>query len=98
MGKISKWYADTVIITNDNPRLESPQKIIADIVSGISDMESVFIIPDRSEAIETALKNVKSGDILLIAGKGHENYQIIGTERKYFNDKEEVVKFDSKLK
>lgn len=98
MGKIAGWYADTVIITNDNPRLESPEKIITDITLGITDMESVFVIPDRSEAIETGLKSLKAGDILLIAGKGHENYQIIGNEKKYFNDREEVLKFESQVK
>ena len=86
--------SDIVILTSDNPRSESPQKIIEDMKAGIpSDMESqVFSISDRREAIKLALAMSGSGDFILIAGKGHENYQEIKGERYHFDDREELMK------
>ncbi len=95
MGKIATDIADYTIITNDNPRTEDPQNIINDILTGIADnKKDVYdIIIDRAEAIELACKMTNKGDILIIAGKGHEDYQIIGTEKFHFSDVEELQKY-----
>ena len=78
MGEVSGHLADFTIITSDNPRFEEPLDIIADIKTGISKTDGKYIeIPDRKEAIRYALKNAKHGDIIVLAGKGHEDYQEI---------------------
>jgi len=86
--------SDIVILTSDNPRSESPEKIIEDMKEGIPpDMESpVFSITNRREAIQLAMALSKSGDFILVAGKGHENYQEIRGERHHFDDREELMK------
>ncbi len=86
MGGIATTYADEIILTDDNPREESPQQIIADIVSGIANPKQIIIEHDRARAIEHVLACAKAGDIVLIAGKGHETYQTIGKEKKPFSD------------
>ncbi len=91
MGAVAEKYADRVIITNDNPRSESPENIAQDILRGMQHPEHVLIVYDRREAIAKALADAKAGDIVLIAGKGHENYQIVGTERRHFSDVETVL-------
>ena len=78
--------ADKVIITSDNPRGENPQDIIRDILSGIGSKRNVTVEADRKKAIALALKKAKKGDTVLIAGKGHEEYQLIGSEKYYFSD------------
>jgi len=94
MGKITAELSDKVIITSDNPRTESPQQIIDDILSGIPDIfhSKVMTCLDRAKAIKEAYRISKANDIVLVAGKGHENYQIIGMEKLHFNDKEELEK------
>lgn len=94
MGKIASQLADIIIITSDNPRTEDPLSIIEDIKKGVEvGFENLIIEPDRAKAIQTALLVSKPNDIILIAGKGHENYQIIGNQRLPFNDKETVINF-----
>jgi UDP-N-acetylmuramoyl-L-alanyl-D-glutamate--2,6-diaminopimelate ligase len=93
MGKIAENFSDRIIITNDNPRSEVPEKIVEDILKGIDDRSKVDVILDRKEAIFKALEDKKEEDIVLIAGKGHENYQIVGNEKFYFSDKEVVKEF-----
>lgn len=95
MGRIATDIADYTVITNDNPRTENPNTIIEEILSGISEnkKEIYEIESDRAKAIERACQLTNNGDILLIAGKGHEDYQIIGTEKLHFSDIEEVSKF-----
>lgn len=95
MGSIASTLSDRVIITNDNPRSENPQNIIEDILHGIDKSHShkVDVIPDRKIAIHTAVNYSFNGDIVLVAGKGHEKYQIFGNERIYFDDVEELKKF-----
>lgn len=89
MGEIGQRLSDRCIITNDNPRTENPEKIIDDIKAGLDiERHNYEIIYDRREAIEKAIKNACEGDTVLIAGKGHENYQIIGTVKHHFDDKE----------
>ncbi len=90
MGKVASSLADIVIITNDNPRTEDPERITSEILKGVKNKEKVKIILDRKRAIETGLELKNSKDILLIAGKGHETYQEIGNDRFPFSDKEVV--------
>lgn len=91
MGKIAKKFADIIIVTDDNPRTENPKAIRKEILSGISD---AIEIPDREEAIIYAIKKMEPDDILLIAGKGHENFQIIGDKKIPFNDKKIAEDFN----
>lgn len=92
MGKIAEKLSDFVIITSDNPRSEDPMSIIEDIEMGFDDNSCQYeVIADRAEAIKRALEKARSGDIIAIAGKGHEDYQIIGKEKLHFSDKEIVA-------
>ena len=92
MGRIACQKSDLVIITNDNPRTEDPQAIINDILTGI-DRDNNVVIPDRKEAIAYGMSQLKNNDILMILGKGHEDYQILGTQKIHFSDQEEVEKY-----
>ncbi len=87
MGSIAARASDVVIVTSDNPRSEDPAAIIKDIVAGIDDRSRLMVEPDRREAIRLGIGLMKSGDCLLIAGKGHETYQIIGSQRLSFDDR-----------
>ncbi|MCC6134553.1 MAG: UDP-N-acetylmuramoyl-L-alanyl-D-glutamate--2,6-diaminopimelate ligase [Candidatus Contendobacter sp.] len=87
MGAIAERLADRVIVTDDNPRTEDPQQIIAAIQAGMRRPDAAIVIRDRRQAITQALAEAGGGDIVLIAGKGHEDYQIIGTERWPFSDR-----------
>ncbi|MDD2410007.1 MAG: UDP-N-acetylmuramoyl-L-alanyl-D-glutamate--2,6-diaminopimelate ligase, partial [Bacilli bacterium] len=91
MGKIAIDYSDFVIFTNDNPRNESEESIMKDIVSDLI-KDNYIVIYDREEAIIEGIKQLKENDILLILGKGHEDYQIIGNEKIHFDDKEIVLR------
>ncbi len=90
MGRIASDLADVVVITSDNPRTEDPQRIIEDILSGISDPSQVVVELDRRKAIYRALDVAGPSDVVVIAGKGHEDYQIIGDTRYPFSDVEVV--------
>ena len=90
MGKIAKKYADVVYLTNDNPRFENPSQIRADIKRGLV-KKKIIEISDRSEAILTAIKNLNTGEILLVAGKGHEQTQDIGKKKVFFSDKKIIL-------
>jgi len=83
---VAQRLADHVVITNDNPRTESPAAIIEQIVAGLADADAATVIEDRAAAIGWALSEAAAEDTVLIAGKGHENYQLIGTERLDFSD------------
>ncbi|MDD4980401.1 MAG: UDP-N-acetylmuramoyl-L-alanyl-D-glutamate--2,6-diaminopimelate ligase [Candidatus Omnitrophica bacterium] len=89
MGHTASELADYVIITSDNPRNEDPEKIIRDIKKGIR-KNNYFILPDRKEAIKKSLSLAQAGDMVLIAGKGHENYQVLKDKRIHFDDCEAV--------
>lgn len=95
MGKIASANSDLSIITNDNPRTENPENIIKDILTGVDseNHHKIEIIPDRDKAIERAVIKSTGGDIILVAGKGHETYQIIGTEKTHFDDVEQLEKY-----
>ncbi|WP_339065280.1 UDP-N-acetylmuramoyl-L-alanyl-D-glutamate--2,6-diaminopimelate ligase [Teredinibacter turnerae] len=87
MGRIAAEHADVVVVTSDNPRTENPAAIIDDVLSGIPTSDKrVTNFEDRSAAIEFAILQAKSGDTVLIAGKGHEDYQIVGTAKRHFDD------------
>jgi UDP-N-acetylmuramoyl-L-alanyl-D-glutamate--2,6-diaminopimelate ligase len=88
MGAIAERLADIVILTNDNPRHESPQAILDEIAGGMRTTPTV--VPDRTEAIRAALHEVGSGDVVLVAGKGHEDYQQIGDRRIPYSDRDTV--------
>ena len=90
MGRIAEELADKVIVTSDNPRSEDPQQIITDILAGISKVNEVIVEPDRELAIKEARKLAKPCDVVLVAGKGHENYQILADETIHFDDREKV--------
>ena len=87
MGAIAERLADRVVITDDNPRREDPQQIIDQILGGMQAPKSVQAMPGREQAIRYALNQARSGDIVLLAGKGHENYQLIGEQRLPFDDR-----------
>lgn len=97
MGKIATELSDYVIFTNDNPRTEDPEKIMSDILKGV-EKNNYDIVYDRAKAIEKAMEIMNKKDILLILGKGHENYQIIGHKKTHLDDSEEVLKFISNNK
>ncbi len=92
MGSIASSLADFVIITSDNPRSEDREKIIFDIMLGVDKESRYAVIPDRAEAIKYAIDNARAGDIILLAGKGHEKYEISGGQKIYFNEREIVQK------
>ncbi len=90
MGKIACNYSNEIYLTDDNPRFEDPKKIRDDIKKGIQDT-SIKEIPDRKKAISEAIKNLNTGDILLVAGKGHEKTQDFGKKKIYFSDKKIIL-------
>ncbi len=90
MGRIADRYADHIILTNDNPRFEEPEAIVADIKSGITTSESLDVILDRASAIDTAIKRAGAQDIILIAGKGHEAYQEVKRDKLIFSDIDQI--------
>lgn len=87
MGSIVASLADKIIVTSDNPRTEDPHQIIADIMSGIPSNADCVTIPDRSKAIEYAIRTAKSGDIILLVGKGHEKYEITCDGKRPFDER-----------
>lgn len=97
MAKIAECYADFSIVTNDNPRTEDPLKIVDDILEGFT-KDNYEIVLNRDEAIKSAITKAQKGDIILIVGKGHENYQIIGDKIYDFDDKVVAQKIIKELK
>ena len=92
MGSIAQEYSNYCVVTSDNPRTENPSAIIKDILNGLNKEKVNFeVVEDRKEAIRTAIKRAKKGDVVIIAGKGHENYQIIGKTKYHFDDKEVAI-------
>ncbi len=92
MGAIAARLADVVVVTSDNPRTEDPQQILADVVAGIPDATDLQVEGDRASAIAGAIAAAAPQDLVLIAGKGHEDYQILGTTKIPFDDREEAEK------
>ena len=94
MAAAAVQLSDRVILTSDNPRDEDPDEIIRQMKAGIDeqDLRKVLCITDRREAIRTAVALAKKGDIILVAGKGHENYQDVQGVKHHFDDREELEK------
>ena len=91
MTQTAAEYSDYVVITSDNPRTEEPNKIIEDILPGMISSDTPYVtIPERTHAIAYALKTAKADDAFVLCGKGHETYQIIGTEKIHYDEREIV--------
>ena len=90
MGRIAEELGDCVWVTDDNPRTEDAEAIRKQVLSGTTREKNVWDAGPRREALHRALSSLQSGDVLLVAGKGHEDYQVIGTEKHHFSDKEEI--------
>lgn len=93
MGRISASIANHSVITSDNPRTENRDRILNDILAGVPDGSSYDLIPDRREAISCAIGLAKAGDLVAVAGKGHEDYQIIGDQTIHFDDREVAAEY-----
>lgn len=91
MAAVAEQLADCVIVTSDNPRTEEPNAIIREILTGFKRPTAVRVEPDRRKAIALAVHDARPDDVILIAGKGHEDYQIIGTKKHPFSDKEAAL-------
>ena len=90
MAHEAVWLSDRLVLTSDNPRFEEPQAIIDDMMTGLTEDEKkrTVAITDRREAIAYACREAKRGDVVLVAGKGHENYQEVKGVKHHFDDKE----------
>lgn len=93
MGNTACQEADFVFLTNDNPRCEDPNQIFNDILAGMQNRTNYLVEPDRAKAIGLALSKAQAQDIVIIAGKGHEDYQLVGTQKRHFSDQETVRTF-----
>lgn len=94
MGEIAAKHSDFVVVTTDNPRTEDPNEIISQILVGMEGTKTPYeVIPNRCDAIHWALRNSRADDVLILAGKGHETYQIIGTEKNHFDEREIVAEY-----
>jgi UDP-N-acetylmuramoyl-L-alanyl-D-glutamate--2,6-diaminopimelate ligase len=90
MGAIAARLADAVVVTSDNPRTEDPARILEDVLAGIPAEAAPLVEADRATAIARAIAAAAPDDLVLIAGKGHEDYQILGTTKIHFDDREEA--------
>ncbi len=98
MGEVSSKYSDLSIITSDNPRDEEPMAIIEDILTGVKKADGAYVtIPDRKEAIKYALQHAKKDDLIILAGKGHEDYQIIKGVKHHMDERELVAEVRQEL-
>jgi UDP-N-acetylmuramoyl-L-alanyl-D-glutamate--2,6-diaminopimelate ligase len=93
MAKVAEQYADKILVTTDNPRHEDPQKIVDEIMAGFSSVENVEAVLDRRQAIDIAIANAQPGDVVLLAGKGHETSQIVGDVHIAFDDRRVAREF-----
>ena len=92
MGEVSSKLADLTIVTSDNPRNEEPDAIISDILIGVQKAPGEYVtIPDRAEAIRYAIEHAKEGDVIVLAGKGHEDYQEIKGVKHHMDERELVA-------
>ena len=91
MGAIAEQFADVVVVTDDNPRTEEPRAIINDILAGMLDAGQAKVMEGRAEAVTNAIMQAKENDVVLVAGKGHEDYQEVKGVKHHFDD-HEVIK------
>ncbi|WP_338561060.1 UDP-N-acetylmuramoyl-L-alanyl-D-glutamate--2,6-diaminopimelate ligase [Erwinia sp. E_sp_B04_7] len=92
MGAIAEQFSDVVVITDDNPRSEDPAAIVEDVLSGLLDAGRARVVPGRAQAVTNTVMQAQEGDIVLVAGKGHEDYQIIGNRRLDYSDRTTVAR------
>jgi UDP-N-acetylmuramoyl-L-alanyl-D-glutamate--2,6-diaminopimelate ligase len=92
MGAIAEEFADIVVVTDDNPRTEEPRAIINDILAGMLDAGQAKVMEGRAEAVTNAVMQAKENDVVLVAGKGHEDYQIVGNRRLDYSDRVTVAR------
>lgn len=92
MGGVAEQYADQVIVTDDNPRSEDPRAIVNDILSGMLDAGKALAVPGRAEAVTSAIMQAQPDDVIVIAGKGHEDYQLVGGRRLDYSDRVTVAR------
>ena len=98
MGRVAGENSDIVFITSDNPRTEDPLKIISEIETGVAETGvKYFAVSDRREAIYRAIALAKPDDVVIVAGKGHETYQIVGNDKFHFDDREVALDAIAKL-
>jgi UDP-N-acetylmuramoyl-L-alanyl-D-glutamate--2,6-diaminopimelate ligase len=93
MARIAAEGGDLAILTSDNPRGEDPEEILRQMIAGLDPTHKYLKIADRREAIRTAATLAAPGDLILVAGKGHENYQEINGVKHHFDDREEILKY-----
>ena len=93
MGGIAGKLADLAVVTSDNPRTENPLAIIQDILAGMEGMENFIVVPDRRKAIQETLSLARKDDVVVLAGKGQETYQIIGQEKRHFDEREIIWQY-----
>ena len=99
MGAIAQRLADFVIVTSDNPRTEEPQAIIDDILAGMAGTETPYVVvADRIQAIHYAMDHAQSGDVIILAGKGHETYQVVGHEKRHLDEREVVAEYAARAR
>ncbi|HEX5048327.1 MAG TPA: UDP-N-acetylmuramoyl-L-alanyl-D-glutamate--2,6-diaminopimelate ligase [Gammaproteobacteria bacterium] len=98
MGGVAADLADRLVITDDNPRSEDPEAIVREIRAGVGGHPSVVVIHDRRAAIQAAIERAQPGDVVLVAGKGHEQEQIVGTERRPFSDRAVTLELLGRLR
>ncbi len=91
MGEVAEQSADRVVVTDDNPRGEDPIQIVADIMAGMHNPDAAYLRRDRTQAIAFAIEQSRPGDVILVAGKGHEDYQLIGARRIPYSDRHSVA-------
>lgn len=97
MGRIAEKNSDIIIVTSDNPRTENPEEIVKDIIIGLKEDNHIIQV-DREKAIFKAVELAKKDDIILVAGKGHENYQVLGRNKIHFDDREKIIQGVANLK
>ena len=91
MAQVAERLADALIITDDNPRHEAPNAIVSNILMGLANPQAATVIHDRARAIATTIKQARRDDIVLVAGKGHEEVQLIGDQKIPFSDRQQVA-------
>lgn len=91
MGAVAETHADVLVVTDDNPRTEDPRSIIQQVLAGMREPQAARVIDDRAEAIHFALSEAEAGDVVVVAGKGHEDCQVVGTETRPFSDRAVVL-------
>ena len=91
MGRIAERLADKVIVTDDNPRSEDGDWIVTDILKGMENPSQAMVERDRAKAIRMAVAEAAAGDLIMVCGKGHEDYQLVGGQRLHFSDREQVL-------